>query len=113
MVEIELVQEVMETENVSLFQSKLIQLLKNNGPLTRDQICEALGFEQYDYIHLEKLTHTGEKIIPYRPRKTKQYNRRTTVFENLEKLIKRKIVEKFSKNNGKRGRPPVLFRIKS
>lgn len=37
---------------------------------------------------------------------------RTTLYDNLVKLQKRKIVEKFTRNNGKRGRPLVFWKIK-
>ncbi len=37
---------------------------------------------------------------------------RTTVYDNLIKLHKRKVVEKFTRNNGKRGRPLVLWKLK-
>jgi len=34
---------------------------------------------------------------------------RTTIYDNLLKLQKRKVVEKFTRNNGKRGRPLVFW----
>jgi uncharacterized membrane protein len=37
---------------------------------------------------------------------------RTTIYDNLNKLQNRKVVEKFSKNNGKRGRPKVYWQIR-
>lgn len=36
---------------------------------------------------------------------------RTTIYDNLLKLQDEKFVEKFSRNNGKRGRPVVLWRM--
>lgn len=36
---------------------------------------------------------------------------RTTIYDNLLKLQNKKLVEKFSRNNGKRGRPIVLWGI--
>jgi len=36
---------------------------------------------------------------------------RTTIYNNLEKLQNEKLVEKFSRNNGNRGRPVVLWFI--
>lgn len=38
---------------------------------------------------------------------------RTTIFDNLLKLQKRRIVEKFIKNNGTHGRPHTYWRLKS
>jgi len=37
---------------------------------------------------------------------------RTTIYDNLPKLQKRKIIERFSFNNGLRGRPVVYWRLK-
>ncbi|MFX1315120.1 MAG: helix-turn-helix domain-containing protein [Promethearchaeota archaeon] len=37
---------------------------------------------------------------------------RTTIYDNLLKLHKRKMVEKFSRNDGKRGRPLIFWKIK-
>jgi len=36
---------------------------------------------------------------------------RTTIYDNLVKLQKKKLVEKYSKNNGIRGRPLVLWTL--
>jgi predicted transcriptional regulator len=118
MVETKTVQQEITTQDIlSPMQDKLIKLLTNNGPMTRDEICEALGFEQYNYEYIEQYYRHGYKkdsgsLIQHKISK-KQYKRRTTVYDNLNKLIKRKIVEKFSKNNHKRGRSIVLFKLKS
>ena len=107
------VQEILGTNDLSGFsitQLKLINLLNDNGPMHRDQICEALGFEQYDYEYIKKYTRTGTMI--HQKQVITQYKKRTTVYDDLTKLQKRKIVEKFSKKNGKRGRPPVYFKLK-
>lgn len=37
---------------------------------------------------------------------------RTTIYDNLVKLQKRKLIEKFSRTDGKRGRPLVFWRIR-
>lgn len=37
---------------------------------------------------------------------------RTTIYDNLVKLQKRKLIEKFSRIDGKRGRPLVFWKIK-
>jgi Fe2+ or Zn2+ uptake regulation protein len=37
---------------------------------------------------------------------------RTTIYDNLIKMQKLKIIEKFIKNSGKRGRPLVFWRLK-
>ncbi|MFX1446543.1 MAG: hypothetical protein ACFFCG_00240 [Promethearchaeota archaeon] len=37
---------------------------------------------------------------------------RTTIYDNLLKLQKRKLIEKFTRNNGMRGRPLVFWKLK-
>ncbi|MEJ2250538.1 MAG: hypothetical protein P8Y97_12910 [Candidatus Lokiarchaeota archaeon] len=68
---------------LSPLQFNLIKKLESDGPLTRRQLVRQL--------------------------KTP----RTTIYDNLVKLQQRKIVEKFSRNNGKRGRPRIFWKIKS
>ncbi|MBD3211116.1 MAG: hypothetical protein GF311_00795 [Candidatus Lokiarchaeota archaeon] len=68
-------------EIVSPLQYNLLQILKNEGPLTRKQLVNELNTP------------------------------RTTIYDNLVKLQKQKVVEKFSRNNGKRGRPKVYWKI--
>ena len=36
---------------------------------------------------------------------------RTTIYDNLLKLKKKRIVERFSENNGKVGRPLILWKL--
>ncbi|MHA1283479.1 MAG: hypothetical protein ACTSVV_16530 [Promethearchaeota archaeon] len=62
-------------------QQNLIKILESSGPLTRKELVQIL--------------------------KTP----RTTIYDNLLKLQKRKIVEKFSRNEGKRGRPKVFWKV--
>ncbi|MFX1389641.1 MAG: hypothetical protein ACFE9Z_06200 [Promethearchaeota archaeon] len=64
-------------------QFNLIKTLKDIGPLTRRELVQEL--------------------------KTP----RTTIYDNLLKLQKRKVIEKFSRNDGKRGRPLIFWRIKN
>ena len=67
---------------ISPTQHNLIKILRNDGPKTRRELVIQI--------------------------KTP----RTTVYDNLIKLQKRKVVEKFLKNSGKRGRPIVFWRLK-
>lgn len=66
---------------ISPIQNSLIKILEKNGPLSRK-----------DFVNTLK--------IP-----------RTTIYDNLLKLQKRKLVEKFTRNNGKRGRPLVHWKL--
>ncbi len=67
---------------LSPIQFNLIKTLKDEGPLTRRDLVNELR-------------------IP-----------RTTIYDNLVKLQKRKLIEKFSRNDGKRGRPLIFWKFK-
>lgn len=69
-------------ELFSPIQYNLIKTLKNGGPLTRRDLVKELK-------------------IP-----------RTTIYDNLVKLQKRRLIEKFSRIDGKRGRPLIFWKIK-
>ncbi len=70
-------------EYLSPIQFNLIKALKEVGPLTRRDLVKEL--------------------------KTP----RTTIYDNLVKLQKRKLIEKFSRINGRRGRPLVFWKFKN
>ncbi len=63
-------------------QYNLIKALENNGPITRRDLVKKLS------------------------------KARTTLYDNLLKLQERKIVEKFTRNDGNRGRPLVFWKMK-
>jgi len=63
-------------------QNNLFIKLRNNGPTTRKDLVKILN------------------------------NPRTTIYDNLLKLQKRKLIEKFTRNNGMRGRPLVFWKVK-
>jgi len=67
---------------LSPIQNNLIKTLKQDGPLTRRDLVNQLNTP------------------------------RTTIYDNLIKLQKRKVVEKFTRNNGKRGRPLVFWKLR-
>ena len=69
-------------EYLTPIQSNLIKTLKNVGPLTRRELVKKLETP------------------------------RTTIYDNLVKLQKRKLIEKFSRIDGKRGRPLVFWKFK-
>lgn len=75
-------QEVEQKEIASFIQDNLIKILQQSGPITRRDLV--------------KQTNSP----------------RTTVYDNLLKLQKQKIVEKFSKTVGGRGRPLVYWKLK-
>lgn len=67
---------------LSPIQYNLIRTLEKAGPLTRRDLVKKLNTP------------------------------RTTIYDNLVKLQKRKLVGKFSKHNGKRGAPLVFWKLK-
>ncbi len=69
-------------EYLTPIQSNLINKLRNFGPTTRKDLVKILN------------------------------NPRTTIYDNLLKLQKRKLIEKFTRNNGMRGRPLVFWKVK-
>lgn len=90
-------------------QAKIVKVLKENGPMTRDQICEEFEYKKHKVIRVDKYL-LWEKRIRYE-QIYEQYNKRTTIYDNLVKLQKKKIVEKFSRSNGKRGRPKIYWKL--
>jgi len=67
---------------ISPIQLNLIKILEKEGPLTRKELVNELK------------------------------TARTTIYDNLIKLQKQKMIEKFTRNDGKRGRPLVLWKLK-
>jgi len=68
---------------LSPIQFNLIKTLKDVGPLTRRDLVKQLETP------------------------------RTTIYDNLIKLQKKKLIEKFSRNDGNRGRPRVFWKFKA
>ena len=62
-------------------QQTLIKTLEEKGPLTRRDLVKILD------------------------------TARTTIYDNLLKLKKKKVVVNFSRNEGKRGRPLIFWKI--
>ena len=74
--------EINSKEYLTPIQYNLIKKLQNIGPSTRRDLVKVLN------------------------------SPRTTIYDNLLKLQKRKLIEKFTRNNGMRGRPLVFWRLK-
>lgn len=85
-------------EFLTSIQKRIIEVLKKNGDMSRNEICEGLGFASYEY-EFNTISPSKKRY----PSKTIQYRSRTTVFDNLVKLEKKGIVKRFSINNGKVG----------
>lgn len=95
---------------LSPIQISILEKLKEFGSMTRDQLCEEFGFGKHKVVFTDKYL-LREKGLRYEI-VGEQYDKRTTIYDNLEKLEKRKLVERFSRNNGKRGRPKIFWKIK-
>lgn len=100
-----------EKERLTTIQTKILEVLNVHGDMTREGICEKLGFDCYLVQHIQYYPRKRQPKSIYH-RYIEQYDKRTTIHDNLVKLEKLNIVEKFSRNNGKMGRPPVLWSIK-
>ncbi len=74
--------DISSKEYLTPIQYNLIKNLQNIGPTTRSDLVKVLN------------------------------SPRTTIYDNLLKLQKRKLIEKFTRNNGMRGRPLVFWRLK-
>jgi len=74
--------EINTREYLTPIQYNLIRKLQNNGPSTRRDLVKVLN------------------------------SPRTTIYDNLLKLQKIKLIEKFTRNNGMRGRPLVFWKLK-
>ena len=86
------------------------------------QIIQKLDKEKLEQLKLQlkKLTPIQHNICVYlskcgtkiRKDIVKELNTsRTTIYDNLEKIERKRIVQRFPISNGKRGRPPVYWRI--
>ncbi len=69
-------------EFLSPLQYNILKTLRSLGPLTRKDLVKELK------------------------------NPRTTIYDNLIKLQKRKRIEKYSRNNGRIGRPSVFWKMR-
>jgi len=74
--------EINSKEYLTPIQYNLIKKLQTIGPSTRRDLVKVLN------------------------------SPRTTIYDNLLKLQKRKLIEKFTRTNGMRGRPLVFWRLK-
>ena len=81
-----------------------------------DRLVNFEGFESKNY--LTPIQHSLIKTLrKFGPSTRKDLvneldTPRTTIYDNLLKLQKRKLIEKFSRNNGKRGRPLIFWKLK-
>jgi len=66
---------------LSFLQYTLIKTLKERGPSTRRDLVNQLNTP------------------------------RTTIYDNLKNLLDNEIIKRFSRNNGKRGRPKIYWEI--
>jgi len=84
-------------------QKRIISVLEY--PISREKICEALGFEIYKQERVRE-GNTTKHVYQF-----PSHKKRTTVFDNLDRLRRKKLVKKEKKHNGKRGRPKELWAL--
>jgi predicted ArsR family transcriptional regulator len=73
--------EIEPKEYLTPIQYNLIKKLQTSGPSTRRDLVKVLN------------------------------SPRTTIYDNLLKLQKRKLIEKYTRNSGTRGRPLVFWKL--
>ena len=100
----------LDQQDLTPLQYSILEKLNELGPMTRDQLCEEFGFGKHEAVYLDNYL-LREKGLRYEV-VGEQYNKRTTIYDNLKKMEKRKLVERFSRITGKRGRPLVYWKIK-
>ncbi len=93
-------------EDFTPIQQQLIDVLKKNGAMSRNEFCEEFGFKTHTYDYV--IRAPSKKKYPIR---VEQYHKRTTIYDNLVKLEKKGIVERFSRNNGKVGASVKMWRL--
>ena len=93
-------------EEFTPIQQQIIDVLKKHGEMSRNEFCEEFGFKTHiiEYI----IRAPSKKKYPIR---VEQYERRTTIYDNLVKLEKKGIVERLSRNNGKVGASVKMWRL--
>jgi predicted ArsR family transcriptional regulator len=74
--------EIKTKEYLTPIQYNLMKKLEAHGPTTRRELVKSLN------------------------------SPRTTIYDNLLKLQKRKLIERFTRTNGMRGRPLVFWKLK-
>lgn len=87
-------------------QLQIINALEKNGAMSRNEICEEFGFKIHIYDQI--VVSPSKKQYRY---KLEQYHKKTTIYDNLVKLEKEGIVERFSKNNGKVGASVKMWKL--
>ena len=87
-------------------QQQLVNAIKKNGAMSRNDFCKEFGFKTHICDHI--VVSPSKKRYHF---KLKQYEKRTTIYDNLVKLEKKGIVERFSKNNGKVGASLKMWKL--
>lgn len=87
-------------------QQQLVNAIKKNGAMSRNDFCKEFGFKTHIYDQI--VVSPSKKQYRY---KLEQYHKKTTIFDNLIKLEKKGIVERFSKNNGKVGASVKMWKL--
>lgn len=93
---------------------KLLILLKEK-PRTRDDICKELNFTKSNKIYPKYKQTTGNN--PTKTHYTKKqyidiYEKRSTIYDNLEALLKANLIKKEKIPSNTKGRPKTLWSIK-
>ena len=91
-------------------QQQIIDILKKKGSMSRDDICEEFGYKKRKFTQIQYYPNKTQRKVK-NIREMEQYEKRTTIFDNLIKLEKKGIVERFGLNNGERGRSVKMWKL--
>lgn len=93
-------------EEFTPIQQQIIDVLRKNGEMSRNEICEKFGYKTHIYNYIVLSPNRKQY-----PQKLEQYHKRTTIYDNLVKLEKKGIVERFRRNNGKVGASVKMWKL--
>jgi len=96
-------------------EKKIVLLLSAKGPMTRDDLCRELGYEQHKisyYSRNQAFRTSTQQSSPQRITHI-EYHSRTTVYDTLSGLMNKNVVDKHPVHDGKQGHPKVVFTLKN
>jgi len=99
----------LDTKITTPIQEKIYNTLKEKGELTRSGICKEFNYmlKGYKFKNKRKNKRKNDEHIVF------LHKQRTTIYDNLDKLMKKGLVEKHTQETGKKGRPPTYWKIKN
>lgn len=89
----------------------ILMVLAQNSPMTRDDICSRLGLGKHLLKYIQAYPQKRQRKSSYYV-DVEQYNKRTTIYDNLAYMEREGRVERFHTPTNKVGRPKIYWRYK-